>query len=497
MSNSTIAVISGLSLEIPGDRILFTHLNFTLDSKLTALVGPNGVGKTCLAKVLMGEVVPTSGTVRKNGVITFLPQREQPTCITVDKYLSPGYTWNALGEKLLEGIDRQLNCTELSGGQWMRVRLANSLDESYLILDEPTNDLDWEGRKAVLQFLRQRKERVLLISHDRECLQICDEVLELSSQGLEKFGGGWQNYETAKNQQREKLQSSLASAKKDREKIQQQRNELKDRQEKRNRRGQVAAKRGGMPKILIGARKRNAQVTTGNVDSETLALADRAVGDAFQAYSALKVDPVMYADLAGKEIPNRKLVAEAIDFNVRFQNWIYAKDLNFTWRGNIRLAIKGKNGSGKSTLVKSFLGQSFRFRGELRHGQLNTLYIDQKCAVLDDSKTLMDNIKEVSTLDLGEIRNGLAKFLFFKESVFQKVDTLSGGERIRAALARGLLNPDKPELLVLDEPTNNLDLLNIRILENLVKEFRGAVVIISHDEVFLKNCGVTEEYQLG
>lgn len=496
MPNSTVAVVSGLSLEIPGDRILFTELNFTLNSKMTALVGPNGIGKTCLAKILVGELEPTSGTVRKNSAITFFPQRQPPPQYPVEVYLASNYVWSTLGETLLAGIDRQTSCAALSGGEWMRVRLVKSLDDSYLVLDEPTNDLDREGRELLLQFLRKRNEGVLLISHDRECLKLCEEVLEISSHGIERFGFGWDEYENAKNRQRLLLQSKLNSAKDKREKQRHHRTELKSRQDKRNRNGQMAADRGGMPKILIGARKRKAQATTGKIDSETLSRANLAVQEAYQAYSALKVDPIMYTDLVGQGIPNQKLIAEAKGFNVRFQNWIYPQDLNFVWRGNIRLAIKGRNGSGKSTLLKSLLGKSFPGRGELRCGQLNTLYVDQKCAVLDDSKTILENVKEGSTLDESEIRSDLAKFLFFKETVFQKVESLSGGERVRAALARGLLSNQKPELLIMDEPTNNLDLSNIEFLERLIREFKGAVIIISHDEVFLKNCAVVDEYWL-
>lgn len=127
-----------------------------------------------------------------------------------------------------------------------------------------------------------------------------------------------------------------------------------------------------------------------------------------------------------------------------------------------------------------------------RFGDLVTLYIDQSCHQLDDNKSIFENIRDVSSLTESEIRNGLAKFLFTKESVFQKAGELSGGERLRATLAQGFLCAEKPELLVLDEPTNNLDLANIEFLEELVREFRGALIVISHDEVFLENCRVTQ-----
>lgn len=378
----------------------------------------------------------------------------------------------------------------------MRVRLARALDDSFLILDEPTNDLDRDGRKIVMRFLKSLPSGALIISHDRECLSLCEEVLELSLHGLAKFGGGWEEYETARDDERTRLGKVLENAKRERDQARSDRAEQIARQEKRNRRGKLAAERGGMPKILIGARKRRAEVTTGKVDASTWKRTNEAVRDAYAAYRELKIDPVMYVDLVGQPIASQKLVAQARGFNVCFGDWIYRRDLDFAWYGNIRLAFKGANGSGKSTLIKALLGEPLHTRGELRSGRLRALYLDQRCESLDDAKSVLDNVREVSRLDESEVRNGLAKLLFAKDTVFQAVGTLSGGERLRAALAKGLLASDKPELLILDEPTNNLDLVNIQFLEKLLAQFRGALIVISHDEIFLEKCGVTETFWL-
>lgn len=493
----TIVTLSGVSFEIPNGRLLFSDLNFSLGPGLTALVGPNGVGKTSLAKILVGDLLPTRGSIRRNVSLTFFPQRSIPEAVTVDEFLALDYTWTELGEKLLTDIDRQSLCTQLSGGELMRVRLARVLDDQFLILDEPTNDLDRDGREALLQFLRARRGGALLISHDRECLALCEEILELSNQGLAKYGGGWKAYEVAKKKERANLNTTLENAKRNRDKARADRVEQLDRQQKRNRHGAEAARRGGMPKILLGARKRRAEATTGKVDSSTLERANAQVREAFAAFQDMKTDPLMYADLIASEIPAQKLVAEARGFNIRFHDWLYYEDLSFSWRGNIRLALKGANGSGKSTLLEAILGHEFgETRGELNRGHLVTLYIDQRCAQLDDSKSILENVREVSTLDENAVRNGLARFLFTKDAVFQTVGSLSGGERLRAALACGFLSTEKPEFLVLDEPTNNLDLANIEFLETLVARFGGALLVISHDEMFLRNCGITGEFIL-
>jgi ATPase subunit of ABC transporter with duplicated ATPase domains len=221
--------------------------------------------------------------------------------------------------------------------------------------------------------------------------------------------------------------------------------------------------------------------------------AEAAIRDAHAALSEMKVEAVMYADVIGREMPAQKLVAEARGFNIRFQDWIYAEDLEFTWRGNVRVALQGANGSGKSTLLNALLGSEFDTRGQLRRGAVAAMYLDQRCRSLDDSESVFDNVRAVSSGTDSEIRNGLARFLFNGSTVFQKAGELSGGERLRAALAQGLLSTRQPEVLLLDEPTNNLDLANLEFLERVVSEFRGALVIVSHDENFLENCGVTQE----
>lgn len=493
---SSIVTFVDVSFEFPNGHSVFTQLNFSLPQGLTALIGPNGVGKSTLAKLIMKELVPSRGIIHSHVSSYYFPQILAPENISVAQYLTDKYEWSLIGQKFLDGIDPETLCTHLSGGQWMRVRLALALSYTFLILDEPTNNLDRESRDVLIDFLKEFEGSALIISHDRECLSLCKKALELSNQGLSQYGGGWKNYESLRQSERTNSAEKLEAAKLHRESTTQESHQIKDRQEKRNRRGAEKAARGGMPKILIGARKRKAQVTTGRIDAATFEKAKESVQEAFQAYNALKVDSVMYGKWLGQSIASQKLVAEAEKFNVCYQKWVFKKDLNFVWRGNIRVHLKGANGSGKSTLLQALLGKHLTTRGKIKLGDLKTLYIDQQCSQLDQNLSIYENIRNSSDLLDHEIRNGLAYFLFHKDSVFQKVSTLSGGERLRATLALGLLRSEQPELLILDEPTNNLDLVNIEFLENWVSQFQGAVIMITHDNVFLKNCEITEEFSI-
>ncbi|MES3038035.1 MAG: ATP-binding cassette domain-containing protein, partial [Bdellovibrionota bacterium] len=268
-------------------------------------------------------------------------------------------------------------------------------------------------------------------------------------------------------------------------------------QEKRNHRGKKAAEKGGLPKILIGRRKRQAQFTTARVDVETMENNIKAVGKAHEALKEIKAEPVMFAHIRGEQIPHQKLVAEAAGFNLRFETWVFEKDLTFHWRGPVRVALNGRNGAGKSTLLKALMKTPpNEVRGTLRRGTINTLYIDQRCSLLTETRTVFENVRMHSQLSEPEIRNHLSKFLFTANTVFQTISNLSGGERLRAALAVGFLSNEMPELIILDEPTNNLDLANIEFLENLLREFKGALIVVSHDDAFLRNCGIVSEIEI-
>jgi ATPase subunit of ABC transporter with duplicated ATPase domains len=488
---SAVIVARGVSYEFPNGRPLFTDLNITLEDTLTALVGSNATGKSTLAALLAGQQRPTRGSISARRPVNVLRQREPAPALPLEDYLTAkDYEWSRCGERLLANVDRRRPCSALSGGQWMRVRLACALRGRFVILDEPTNDLDSDGRQAVQDFMGQQTHGVLLISHDRGCLQLCQEILELSNQGLTRYGAGWNAYLEAKEKEQERLSADLELAKRQRDAALTHRTHLQARQERRNRRGADTAARGGMPKILSGARKRRAEINSGRLDVATMARAKKHVREAHEALAATKMEPVMYANLMGSGIPTQKLVAEADRFNVRFADWLYPDDLNFTWRGNVRIGLTGPNGSGKSTLLRALLGDSsLQTRGRLRRADLATLYVDQGCDLLDERLSVIENIQAVSRGSDTEIRNDLAKFLFAAETVFQPAAQLSGGERLRAALARGFLGVRHPELLLLDEPTNNLDLANLSFLERFLRLFPGALLIVSHDEMFLKNCG--------
>lgn len=503
-------ILNRLSFEYPNGKSIFREISLSLESGITALVGPNGIGKSTFAKVLVGKLEPTEGTLHRREDVVHLSQLESPPAQTAMEYLeSHGKDEGDLQQMprgWFDDVNLGLSCQNLSGGQWMKVRLAAHWGSGFLILDEPSNDLDQVSKARLVQFLKQHRHGILLISHDRELLELCDQVLEFSNQGLEKFGLSWNEYLESRSRERSRLEEELQQAKIERQRVGQSRQQALDRQNKRNRRGKRQAERGGMPKILLGGMKRRAQATTGRVDQETSEKADTAVRVAFEKFSAQKVEPVMYLKIAEFEPVKGKTIACATDFNIRFADWLFRPNLSFTLRGDSRLLIRGKNGSGKSTLFRILMGEEWdrdgeqaavpEQRGDLQCASVRTLYLDQKLARLDPKLTILEYLQKGADLPETELRNELAMFLFHGDQVHQKIESLSGGERLRVALAEGFIGRPAPELIVLDEPTNNLDLFNAGFLEGLIRAYRGAVLMASHDRFFVENCAMSSSIDL-
>lgn len=170
---SSIVIARDVSFEFSNGRSLFSHLSFSLDARLSALVGSNGVGKTSLARIIAGDLEPTHGVVRRNTSVGLIPQRQDPPAMTVAEFLSDEYEWSLPGERLLARTDRYALCNQLSGGEWMRVRLARALDQKFLILDEPTNNLDLKNIEFLERIISSFSGAVIVVSHDDEFLRHC------------------------------------------------------------------------------------------------------------------------------------------------------------------------------------------------------------------------------------------------------------------------------------------------------------------------------------
>lgn len=500
-SKNNLINLRDISFETKPGVFLFKNLTTTFNREKSGLVGKNGVGKTTLIKLINDEIKPSSGIAEKRAQIAYLPQDYQINlALSVIQALRTEIEHEALAALARVGLhhirlDRMMG--SLSGGERMRVVLAGlSIREAdFMILDEPTNNLDQEAREAVYHLIRQWRGGLLVVSHDRTLLGLMDRILELSDKGLKTYGGNYEMYIEQKNLQEEALKRQLSDAEREAKKIKRQANATKERQQKRTSHGKKVAPDLGVSRIALGAMKRRAENTTAKLKKVHEARIHKSADKLKHAKEKMSPENRIDVDLSQTEIPNGKLVVEFKEVDFAYVQPLFNR-FGLSIRGPERLAINGPNGSGKTTLVKLMLGELKPLSGKITLGINRSAYLDQNVAVLNKTKSVLENLRTISGLNEKLARNWLALFLFPADDVFKKVEVLSGGERMRAALACILAGNTPPKLLVLDEPTNNLDLNSIEQIESALLNFEGALIVISHDKSFLKNIGIEREINL-
>lgn len=499
-----------LSYVLSDGTPLFSNIQLTISPQTKyGLVGNNGVGKSTLARLLAGELAASSGNIIRTSNCTYLPQYENRTETTVAAYLEKLWESGILAEQwwqtMLTDIELESCVRDLSGGQWTRVRILRALstESGILILDEPTNNLDYENREIIYNFIRNFTGSLVVISHDKTLLQMVDTILELSPLGLTTYGGNYDFYKNESFKRQQLLVNAISIAKKEKKKAEKDLQEQILKQEKRNRAGQAKAAKGDLPKILLGRRKDNAQKSSGSIKSkgdDAIALRQNKINDLLMRHNQ---SPSLLLHLPESRIPAGKTVFELNRFNLflkKSNQPLWKSPLSLQIQGAQHIAVKGKNGKGKSTLLNEILGKSVSYIeeriGTIKKVSLPFALLDQEYTNLDQNKTVLENVQNKSTKDVVELRNALALFQFYGEKVNMEVQYLSGGEKMKASLAQILLQDPTPQLLALDEPTNNLDIESTDILISALRSFEGGLIVISHDEVFLKEIRIDQEIML-
>jgi ATPase subunit of ABC transporter with duplicated ATPase domains len=524
-------ILKDITFEIRSGSPLLKDVSISFDNEKSGLVGKNGSGKTVLLRCMMGELEPTRGAIERKAIIGYLPQDYQfDLTQSVSDALEITHTLQAL-KKISEGdtsqelksavgqdwdikdraekyllrfglkeVDFNTRLEKLSGGERMKIILAKLLlrDTNFLILDEPTNNLDADARQAVYELIESWPGGLLVVSHDRQLLNLMDRIVELSEKGIAIYGGNYEAYREQKDLKEAALQRQVADAEKEFKKVKNQAQATKEKQQKRVSHGKKIREKTGMPSIILGKMKETSEKTS----SRLSLLHEDRIADASdhlaKAQEQILPSNVIHVDLIHTEVPRGKLVSalRAVDFRYPDSDRQLFKDLNVEVFGPSRISIDGPNGSGKSTLIRLMLGELQPTSGEIVLGIDRYAYLDQRAAVLDQKISILENLKKLSGLDEAQARNWLGKFLFPEQDVFKKVAVLSGGERMRAALACILAGEQPPLLLVLDEPTNNLDLDSIEQIESALAHFRGCLIVISHDKEFIKNIGTERSVTL-
>ncbi|GAS90622.1 ABC-F family ATP-binding cassette domain-containing protein [Mycolicibacterium brisbanense] len=519
-------VFSHVSFAWPDDTELFSDLSFTVGPGRTGLVAPNGAGKSTLLKLIAGEYVPSAGSVTVDGTVGYLPQTLPFVAdLTVAQVLGIAPVLDALtalaagdaSEAVFATIGDEWDIEErsrgqldrlglggvaldrplgtLSGGEVVTLGLAAELLKrpDVLLLDEPTNNLDHAARQRLYAALDEFGGTLLLVSHDRVLLDRMDQIAELYRGDIVFYGGNFTAYQEAVQAGQQVAESNIRSAEQQLKREKRQMQQARERSARRAGNAARNVKDAGLPKIVAGKLKRDAQESAARSDEVHGRRVDDAKARLDDAERALRDDKAIVLDLPDTEVPAGRTLfaAQALQVERDGRKLFSGNGIDLSIRGPERIALTGPNGAGKSTLLRIVDGTLPPDAGTVQRADGRIAYLSQRLDLLDPERTVAESLVAAApSLSHTRRMHLLAQFLFRGDRIDLPVGVLSGGERLRATLACVLYAEPTPQLLLLDEPTNNLDLVSVGQLESALNAYRGAFVVVSHDERFLAAIGI-------
>ncbi|MGX5686903.1 ABC-F family ATP-binding cassette domain-containing protein [Chryseobacterium cucumeris] len=523
-------LLQNISFGFPGGNLLFNHINVTIQAHTrSALLGSNGMGKSTLLKIIADEILPSEGSVNIQGDIFYVPQMfgncnhlTIAECLKIDQKLyalqkiTNGEVDEIYFETLNDDWDIEDRCKQaleywglgnfeltqklegLSGGQKTKVFLAGIQinQPDIIVLDEPTNHLDREGRKLLYDLIDKTDSTVVIVSHDRTLLNLVDTIFELSNQGIATYGGNYDFYAEQKEVEEEALQNDIHSKERALKKAKEKERETLERKQKLDARGKGKQEKSGVARIMMNTLRNNAEKNSSKLKSVHAEKISGISGDLRDLRSSLKNFEQMKVNFNDSNLHSGKVLITAEDLNFSYgKGKLWKENLNLEISSGDRISIKGGNGSGKTTLIKLLLGSLQPSEGRIKKADFNSIYIDQEYSLIDNDSTLYDFVQTFndSAMQESEVKTLLSRFLFGKDTWDKKCGMLSGGERLRLLLCGLSISNKAPDMIILDEPTNNLDLQNVEILTYSIKDYHGTLLVISHDEVFLGEIGTGQE----
>jgi len=516
-----------ITFGFPAGDLLFNSITLTIPSQSkSALVGSNGMGKSTLLKIMAKEMEPLQGNINTEGELFYVPQMfGNFNELTIAQYLKIDKKLDAL-QKITNGevdeiyfetlnddwdieercqqalqywklgnLDFNQKLEDLSGGQKTIVFLAGIQINQHeiILLDEPTNHLDLEGRNLLYDFIEKSNATIIMVSHDRTLLNLADTIFELSNQGISSYGGNYDFYAEQKAIENEALQNDIHAKERALKKAKEKERETLERKQKLDARGKGKQEKSGVARIMMNTLRNNAEKNSSKLKAVHTEKINNISGDLRDLRSSVRNLDQMKVSFNDSDLHSGKILISAEDMNFRYTDKnLWKENLHLEIRSGDRIAIKGSNGSGKTTLIKLLLGDLLPSSGSILRSDFNTIYIDQEYSLLDKTATVYEFAEQFNdhAMPESEVKTLLSRFLFGKETWDKKCNVLSGGERLRLLLCGLSISNKTPDMIILDEPTNNLDLQNVEILTNSIKDYHGTLVVISHDVLFLEEIGV-------
>jgi ATPase subunit of ABC transporter with duplicated ATPase domains len=515
--------LQGVTYVHPNKDVLFTDINININKhEKIALIGNNGVGKSTLLKILSGELLPSAGFVKAETKPYYIPQifgqfntysvaqalRIESRLQALQEILRGDVTdtnlelldndWSieercqeALAHWSLAGLDLNQSMSSLSGGQKTKVFLAGITihQPEMVLLDEPSNHLDIYSRRILYDYIASANHAVMVVSHDRTLLNLLSVVYEMSKHGITVYGGNYDFYTEQKRIESNALTQELKSKTKALRKAKEVERESMERQQKLDARGKKKQEKAGLPTIMMNTFRNNAEKSTARMRGVHAEKIGAIAQEVNQLRNELPDTDTMKMNLDNALLHRGKVLITAKRINYTYGSTLFWKQhLDFQIRSGDRMAIRGANGSGKTTLIKIILGLLEPSIGIIERTDVKAIYIDQDYSLIDNSRSVYDQAQLYNTTNLQEheVKIRLNRFLFPREDWGKSCSALSGGEKMRLMLCCLTIGNRAPDIIILDEPTNNLDIQNLEILTAAVNEYQGTLIVVSHDETFLE-----------
>jgi ATPase subunit of ABC transporter with duplicated ATPase domains len=526
-------ILQNISYAHANKNLLFEGLNLTVHQHdKIALIGHNGSGKSTLLKILSKEVQPLDGQINTISEPYYVPQifgqynhltiagalRIEDKLnalkeilngnVTEDNYALLDDDWmiedrcnSALDYWQLTGLDLSQKMESLSGGQKTRVFLAGILihQPELILLDEPSNHLDVPARQLLYGFIQSTKSTLIIVSHDRKLLNLLGTVCELGKHGIALYGGNYDFYVKQKQIESNALHQDLQSKERALRKAKEKERETLERQQKMDSRGKGKQEKAGVARIMMNTLRNNAENSTSKIKDIHAEKIGGISKELQELRSALPDMDKMKFGFDSSALHKGKILFKGNGINYSYNHHrLWKENLSFHIKSGDRIALKGANGSGKSTLIKILLGELEPQKGTIYRAGNKAIYIDQDYSLIGNKFSVYEQAQQFNTSALQEhdIKIRLNRFLFGKDDWDKPCGVLSGGEKMRLMLCCLTIGNQSPDVIILDEPTNNLDIQNIEILTLAINEYRGTLIVVSHDELFLEQIKTEQAIQL-
>lgn len=524
-------ILSGVSFRYRNQQFLFEGLGLSVAAGAKAsLVGDNGTGKSTLLKLIAGELAPSAGSIACSSRPYYVPQQVGLAGMSVGRALGVaekvealhaicgGSTDPAYYDALADDWEIESRCRaaldgwglphvapdtpvdRLSGGEKTRLLLAGIAvhNPAVVLLDEPTNHLDAPGRRMLCDLVRGSRATMLVVSHDIALLDLLDTTCELTARGLKAYGGNFTFYREQRGAEEAALERQVASEEAALRLARRKAREVRERQEKRMRAGE--RHKDELPRILRRTMKDSGERTNSRLGDKHAELVDNTRQRLGELRQRQREACELKIDFDDARLHDGKLLAAARSVNFEYipGRPLWPSPLDLEVRSGERILLAGDNGSGKTTLIRLLAGELRPTAGLIERAAFSYVWLDQEYRMADTPQTVLELAQAYNRGNLPDhgLKMRLHRALFPGAMWDKRCCTLSGGERMRLCLCCLMISDHVPDLFILDEPANNLDLTSLGILTRTIAGYRGTLLVVSHDRHFADGVGITRTVTL-